>query len=877
MEGILDSIVSKGVSRRAFVAATATATAGLALGGCAPNKVEKVQDEAWAQECLSGGEWKTSACWLTCHCGCKNQAYVVDGVVVRQKTDDLHEDTLGKPQQRGCVKGRSLRQFVTGVDRVKYPMKRKHWEPGGTGDVTLRGCDEWERLSWDEALDLVAGELKRIKETYGNSALGALSLAPSPLLAAFGEYTSFWGQQSKGAWPLVANTIKDGFYNAANDRFALQQAKLVVLWGFNPIWGAGGSNTYYLQQARENGARVIVVDPWFSPTCQALGAEWVPCRPTTDGALLAGIAYHMIENNLQDQEFLDTYCVGFDADHMPEGEEGSENFKDYLLGTYDGVPKTPEWASDLCGAAPDAIRELAEAMATVKPMTLKAGQAPGRTGNGDEFAHMFYAVGWMTGNVGKMGAEVSCADGSKGVMGGPGIVNAGWGTDDLLGGAPNVGCTGPRGDYKLEKGKYDPALYYGIPGAVFWQSIKRGSHVDFERGEHPVNIKCLFNIGLGAQFNQNNDQSMAVEVLRTPGLIDFVVKSEIVMSPDAQFADIVLPATSRWEIAGGTVRQLNREAFVFADKLIEPLFEAKSDLEINIELAKRMGVDYSTFCLGNPDVDGYTAVAGTTIMNPKTGEEEQLVNVTQEDIDQYGLEMDPVEGSVAFKDIIENGGYQVERSADDGYTYVAMKSFVEDPAANPLKTATGKLEIFSRALVSAFDVYHTTSVNPIPKYVPCAEGFEEARAEKEASGYAGTQFQMISLHHVRQAHTASAEVKSLNEIFANAVLINDVDAAALNVATDDTALLTSKHGSALRRVQVTSRVMPGVVLIGQGNWLKLNKDSGVDEGCSVNYLTGGYLNGQGQCQFNNVLLKIEKSASDQLEQDFVRPQIEVTL
>ena len=71
----------------------------------------------------------------------------------------------------------------------------------------------------------------------------------------------------------------------------------------------------------------------------------MPVRPGTDGALLAAIAYTMIENGWQDQEFLDTHCVGFDADHMPEGEDGSENFKDYILGVNDGVPKTPEWAS----------------------------------------------------------------------------------------------------------------------------------------------------------------------------------------------------------------------------------------------------------------------------------------------------------------------------------------------------------------------------------------------------------------------------------------------------------------------------------------------------------------------------------------------------
>ena len=876
MTGALERIHRAGVTRRAFVAAAAAGTASLALSGCNENRVERVQDEAWGKETATG-TWKTSACWLTCHCGCKNMAYVVDGLVTRQKTDDAHEDTLELPQQRGCVKGRSLRQFVMGPDRVKYPMKRKHWEPGG-GDVTLRGRDEWVRISWDEALDLTASELKRIKDTYGNEAFGNLELVPAPLLAAFGGYVSMWGQQSKGAWPLVANTIKGSFFSAANDRFSLPAAKLVVLWGFNPMWGAGGSNTYFLQQAREAGARIIIVDSWFSPSCQALGAEWVPCRPATDGALLAAIAYHMIENDLQDQAFLDTYCVGFDSDHLPVGNETSENFKDYILGAYDDTPKTPEWASRICGTAPDTIRTLAEAMATIKPMTLKAGQAPARNGNGDEFAHMLYTVGWMTGNVGKLGAEVSCADGSQGVQGGPSIVCEGMGTVDLFG-IDNVGCTGPRGDYTLEKGLYDPNQYYGIPGAVWWQAIKDGQHVDFTRGTHPVNIKCLYKIGAGAQFNQNNDQTTAIEVMRTPGLIEFCVCSEIVMSPDAQYCDIVLPATSPWETAGGYTRTLNRETVVFAEQLIEPLFEARSDWHITIDLAERLGIDPSSFVYGNPDADGYTIAATSTILDPATGEDRPLVTVTQEHIDRYDLGMEPQEGVVSLDELIEHGGYQVERQAGDAFTYIAMEEFIADPAANPLKTESGKLEICSPALVRAFDVFHTTSVSAIPRYVPSVEGYEEAVANGDAADgdVSACTFQMISLHHVRQAHSASAEVKWLNELFANNALINDADAAALGLATGDTARIANPHGATLRRVQVSARVMPGVVLIGQGNWTRINEESGIDEGCNVNTLTGAHLAGQGQCQFNNVLVSIEAWSGGELAPDYLRPSVDINL
>jgi anaerobic dimethyl sulfoxide reductase subunit A len=107
------------------------------------------------------GKWLPVACWHNCGGRCGNYALVKDGVVVRQKTDDTHSDSPDFPQQRGCARGRSQRHQVFGADRLKYPMKRKNWEPGG-GKKELRGKDEWVRISWDEALDIVASETGRI-------------------------------------------------------------------------------------------------------------------------------------------------------------------------------------------------------------------------------------------------------------------------------------------------------------------------------------------------------------------------------------------------------------------------------------------------------------------------------------------------------------------------------------------------------------------------------------------------------------------------------------------------------------------------------------------------------------------------------------------
>ena len=128
---------------------------------------------------------------------------------------------------------------------------------------------------------------------------------------------------------------------------------------------------------KAGGAKVIFVDPYFHQSAQAIGDEWIPCRPGTDGALLEALAYEMIVNDWQDQEFLDTYCLGFDADHMPPDAKTEENFKDYILGAYDGIPKTPERASAICGTPVETIKSFAREISTTKPMAWKSS---GRTG-----------------------------------------------------------------------------------------------------------------------------------------------------------------------------------------------------------------------------------------------------------------------------------------------------------------------------------------------------------------------------------------------------------------------------------------------------------------------------------------------------------------
>lgn len=189
MYKFIDKLAAGQISRRDFLKGSAVATAavaGLSLAGCTQNNVASTTEaptetgttaapssEAPVEHFIPEdpepkGEWITAACWHNCGGRCLNKALVVDGVVVRQKTDDTHEDTPDYPQQRACVRGRAQRQHVFSPDRLKYPMKRKNWNPGdGEKHPELRGKDEWEQLSWDEAIEMCADEIHRILQANG--------------------------------------------------------------------------------------------------------------------------------------------------------------------------------------------------------------------------------------------------------------------------------------------------------------------------------------------------------------------------------------------------------------------------------------------------------------------------------------------------------------------------------------------------------------------------------------------------------------------------------------------------------------------------------------------------------------------------------------
>lgn len=850
MSNLMEQAKKHLMSRRSFLGMTATLAAGtaaaLTLPGCG---LQKASSDQIAMAGDKEGKWITAACWHNCGGRCLNKAYVVDGVVIRQKTDDTHPDSPEFPQQRGCLRGRSQRKQVFGVDRIKYPMKRKNWAPGG-GNKELRGQDEWVRISWEEALDIVASEAKRIKEKYGNSSLflgGGSEMDRT--LNLFGGHSAHYGTTSWGAWkdtgPIIG--LGDGFYvNSINDRFDLLNSQLIVMFGANPAWSSAGNPSYLYLQAKKAGAKFIFVDPLYSDSAEVLGDEWIPIRPATDHALLLGMAYTLIKeddpvlNPLIDWDFLNRCTVGFDADHMPSDADPKDNFKDYALGTYDGVPKTPEWAAEICGVDPERIRKLAREIAMTKRAALLTGWAPARIHNGEGMPHMFMTFGCMTGHIGRSGRMTGTSAHNLAANGGPGLVKAG--SDKL----PKI--LNPVKD--------------NINDTEMWPAILEGKYTAGYQKKKDINIQFIYH-GASAILQTRDGMSKGIEAHRK---VEFVVSASHFLTTNSKYADVVLPATTEWEREGGLLTG-NREILIYYTKITEPLYEAKHDQWIAMEIGKRLGLDPQQIYPISEKQQLFNILAGSMVVKEDGSGFENLLTLTQEDIDKMGVKGVPQQGRITLKEFKEKGIYQVRRQPGDKLGYIAHQAFVANPEANPLKTATGKFEIYSKAHTDKIKGYGWTEVKPYPGYIPPVEGYEDTFKNWKTKEKGDYPLQVFNPHYLRRSHSIFDNVPWLREAWPNPVYLSPEDAAERGIKTGDTVLLTSRHGKSLRPALVTERIIPGVVALPHGAWADVDEKTGTDKAGADNILCGPIPTGQGTSGWNSANVQIEKWTGEALQPD----------
>lgn len=857
------------MSRRGFVATTAAATAALAatsLAGCSTNKVEEKEEPAATTGSdgrdIIDGEWKTAACWHNCGGRCLNRVLVKDGVVIRQKTDDNHDDSPDYPQQRGCLRGRAQRKQVFAADRLKYPMKRKNWSPDNPNGE-LRGQDEWERISWDEALDYIANGLKKAKDNYGNRSILHIGGYDSEItemsrtLGAWGGYCEYWNTNSFGSWtktPFLCGFARMGKWDqTVNDRYDLRNCETIIMMSMNPAWSAMGSQTWNYWQAKKAGAKFICIDPFYNDTYALLDADWVPVRPATDTAFLIGVAYSMLEHDasesLIDWDFLNKCTVGFDAGHMPEGVDAKSNFKDYVLGTYDGMPKTQEWASNICGVPVEQIDMVARALTKQKKVAFLCGMASARTHNADNLPQLVMTIGAMGGHMGKSGHMTGSTMHATSGNGGPALICAGSNGLDAIANPVDDSINANEAWDAVLNGTYT----YTGPGSMVGKD-------QFGKGEkRDVDIHVIYHSG-GATLQTSDGMKKGIEAHRK---VDMVVSHAQFFTTNARYSDIVLPVTTEWEkyggfLGGSLVHSSNREMMVAYEQIVEPMFEAKSDQEIACEIAKRLGLSDKDIYPIDAKQQYFNCLSSMTVFDDDGKTYGPAVTITDDDIKSMGVSGKAQQGKMSFADLKAKGVYQVERKQGDNFGYIAFEDFANDPEKNPLETKSGKLEIYCQDLADMVNQMGFSHIEPIPTYIAPENGYESTFSDWRAGTKGDYPMQVINPHYLRRSHTVFDNVPWLREAWANPVFLNADDAAASGIADGDTVLIESPFGATLRNASLSQRIRPGVVGLPHGAWVDVDEETGIDKAGADNYLTGQVATGQGVSGFNSMNCRISK-------------------
>ena len=403
-----------GISRRTLVKSGALGGLALAAGGIGlPFGIRQVA--AAVNEAVTHTEDKIvwGACSVNCGSRCPVRMHVKDNEVYWVETDNTGLDNYGDHQVRACLRGRSIRRRINHPERLNYPMKR----------IGKRGEGKFARISWDEALDTIADNLKRVVHTWGNEAVyinyssgvvGGNITRSSPtaslvsrLMNCYGGFLNQYGTYSTAqiarAMPFTYGS------NDGNSTSDIENSKLVVMFGNNPAETrmSGGGITWFLEQARaRSNARMIVIDPRYTDTAAGREDEWIPIRPGTDAALVAGMAWVLITENLVDQPFLDKYCVGYDEKTLPAGAPANGHYKAYILGDGDDkTPKTPQWAARITGIPAERIVQLAREIGMTKPAYICQGWGPQRQANGELTSRAIVMLPILTGNVGINGGN----------------------------------------------------------------------------------------------------------------------------------------------------------------------------------------------------------------------------------------------------------------------------------------------------------------------------------------------------------------------------------------------------------------------------------------------------------------------------------------
>ncbi|MBZ5721467.1 MAG: molybdopterin-dependent oxidoreductase [Acidobacteriia bacterium] len=721
-----------------------------------------------------------------CDGACGHQVHVVDGRVTFIEGAGWETNIDGRAAQtfnpRICLRGLSQIQNTYSPDRIKYPYRR----------VGPRGSGQFERITWDQATSAIAENFQKIQTQFGRESVwiapytGALSLLEGVIGASF-RFASVIGasagdfegdNEGDSAGPAAFNYMlydptapaNSGGLLDGHEYTDLLNAKVIFLWGNNlaetsiPDWRT-------VCDARNNGTKVISLDPRYTPT--AAGADlWVPVRPGTDTALIDGMMNWIIQNKRYDEAYLLKYSVApflvhpktklflKHKDLVPGGankyvvfDERDRTIKRYddptltrasLLGTHsfgglqastamqvlaDTMSKfTPEYAAKITDVAPETVVHLAQLYAGNHPAAIKCGFGLSHWHRGDLTHQALLTMATLTGNIGVQGGGVT-------IMSGALLSNA-------FSGLGNFWNPDGKKWVPLQPMAACDAMLFGKP--------------------YPVRA-AWFMIDNYAQ--QMADRNKVLKALKS---LDFLVVSDYVLSATAELADIVLPACTyleKTDLLGSFNYYLQ-----YMPKVIEPMWESKSDLDAFGLVAQKMGV--GQYFQKKPDDYIKDVLA---IGDPKAPESVRGLTWEQ----------------------LTSGAYRLNLPAP--YVPYADKKFA---------TKSGRIEFYVESL--------------LPYDQEVCDYKEPIEASPNNPLYQKYPLVFLSTHTRFRTHSQYANLPWLKEINNNGegfLEINPTDARARGIASGHVVRIFNDRGWMKVRARLTEAIKPGVVNCYQGGWV----------------------------------------------------------
>ncbi len=777
------------VTRRTFVKGASVATATLAAAGIAFDDMFEHAEIAHAAETnQESSDEKVVQGYCSCNCAsrCPLWFHVKDDEIMWIQSEKKDWDPEDPDSRfRACLRGRSVRRWINDPDRLNYPMKR----------IGKRGEGKFERISWEEAIQTIADKLKYTYDNYGPEAVywtlgsGVYAITGRPigrLLACTGGYLGYYGTYSAAQ----ITKIKPFVWGAggASTPAAIQDSDLVLLMGWSPsdsMMGSTGMAKHAYNWAHEVNpeAKYIHIDPRYNDTIANTDDEWIPIRPGTDAALVAAIAHVLITEDLLDREFVDTHTVGFHEDTMPEAYKGRNmSYHDYVMGLgYDKVEKTPAWAAEITLIPEERIIQLAHELAEAKAPFVGQYYGIQRRSNGELSSMAVSLLPVMVGAIGKPGTSTGLDVGAYSFS------------------VPWIGGTNPCKTQisifswadAIDHGEKMTALADGVVGA---DKLSTG-------------IKFLVEYGGNCFTNQHSQANLAHDILVDESKCEFILVFETLMNDAAKYADILLPDIMRAEqmsvINDGWSGDVASLTFGSPAHTGER-FERRTSYDVCADIAEAMGVR-EAFTEGKTQEEWSRSIyEGAAAKDPRMPSYDE------------GYQM----GEFHYRN-------------PDGYT-PALKAFAEDPEGNPLKTPSGKIEVFSEQLQKIAETWELPDprdvIAPIPLYTPGAESYEECTEELP--------FTLTGFHYKSRTHSSWGNVEVIKEACPQEVWINTEDAAKLGIENGEKVSVFNNFGEVHIQAKVTPRIIPGTLAISQGAWrdADMNGDR-IDKGGCINTLT----------------------------------------